>query len=60
MSRWSGLVISTAVAGVIVFGCAQQPSTTAAVDDKVYTVTPASVTVQEETVKFTVSIGAGK
>ena len=43
MSQWMSLT----VVAVMAFGCAQQPSGTAAViEDKSYTVTPASVTVK--------------
>lgn len=48
MSRWMGLtVVAAVVAAVMSFGCAQQPSATAAaIEDKSYTVMPASVTVK--------------
>ena len=40
----SAMVVAAVAAAS--FGCAQKPSTTAAIEDKVYTVTPASVTVK--------------
>jgi hypothetical protein len=46
MSKWIGAAVLTAVA-VMAFGCSREPSGTAAViEDKVYTVTPASVNVK--------------
>ena len=46
MSKWIGMTIVTAV-GVMTLGCSQGPSGTAAViEDKTYTVTPASVAVK--------------
>ncbi|MEK7384948.1 MAG: hypothetical protein AABZ83_00785 [candidate division NC10 bacterium] len=46
MSKWIGMTIVAAV-GVMTLGCSQGPSGTAAViEDKTYTVTPASVTVK--------------
>ncbi|HEV8643857.1 MAG TPA: hypothetical protein VGV13_22545, partial [Methylomirabilota bacterium] len=46
MSKWIGLTV-LAAAAVMALGCAQQPSATVAgVEDKTYTVTPASVTVR--------------
>lgn len=47
MSKWTGVTILAAVVAVMTFGCSQGPSGTAAViEDKTYTVTPASVTVK--------------
>ena len=47
MSRWIGLTIVGGAMAVITAGCSQGPSGTAAViEDKVYTVTPASVNVK--------------
>ena len=47
MSKWMGLTILAAAVAVIAVGCSQQPSGTAAViEDKTYTVTPASVKVK--------------
>ena len=46
MSKWMGLTILAAGVAMIL-GCSQQPSGTAAIiEDKTYTVTPASVTVK--------------
>ncbi len=46
MSKWMWLTI-LAVAVAMILGCSQQPSGTAAmIEDKTYTVTPASVTVK--------------
>ena len=47
MSKWMGLAALAAAAAVMSFGCAQQQTATAAsIEDKSYTVTPASVTVK--------------
>ncbi|MEK7771199.1 MAG: hypothetical protein AAB335_08935 [candidate division NC10 bacterium] len=47
MSRWIGLTIVGGAMAVITAGCSQGPSGTAAViEDKTYTVTPASVNVK--------------
>ena len=47
MWTWVSVLIVTAAAGAGLFGCAQQPSGTAAViEEKTYTVTPASVQVK--------------
>ena len=47
MSRWIGLTIVGGAMAVITAGCSQGPSGTAAViEDKIYTVTPASVNVK--------------
>ena len=47
MSRWIGLTIVGGAMAVMTAGCSQGPSGTAAViEDKTYTVTPASVKVQ--------------
>ena len=47
MSRWIGLTILGGAMAVITAGCSQGPPATAAViEDKTYTVTPASVKVQ--------------
>ena len=47
MSKWIGLTILAAAVSVMVLGCSQGPSATAAmIEDKTYTVTPASVTVK--------------
>ncbi len=48
MSRWIGLTILAGMVAVMAVGCSQGPSGTAAViiEDKIYTVTPASVTVK--------------
>src|SRR2546428_12044691 len=46
MSKWMGLTI-LAAGGAMILGCSQQPSgTVAMIEDKTYTVTPASVTVK--------------
>jgi hypothetical protein len=47
MFKWMGMTTLAAVAAVMTLGCSQGPSGTAAViEDKTYTVTPASVTVK--------------
>ena len=47
MSKWTRITILAAVAAVMTLGCSQGPSGTAAViEDKTYTVTPASVKVK--------------
>ncbi len=47
MSKWVGLTLGAAAVAVITLGCSQGPSGTAAViEDKTYTVTPASVAVK--------------
>ena len=47
MSRWAGVTVLVAAAAMMTLGCAQGSSVTAAVvEDKTYTVIPASVTVQ--------------
>ena len=47
MWTWVGVTIMTAAVAAMTLGCSQQPSGTAAViEDKTYTVTPASVTVK--------------
>ena len=47
MSKWMGLTILAAAVAVMAVGCSPQPSGTAAViEDKTYTVTPASVKVK--------------
>src|SRR3989449_6392430 len=47
MSRWAGVTVLGAAVAVMTLGCAQGPSATAAVvENKTYTVTPASVTVK--------------
>src|SRR5437870_9441793 len=47
MSRWAGVTLLGAAVAVMTLGCAQGPSATAAVvENKTYTVTPASVTVK--------------
>ena len=47
MWRWVGVTIVTTAVAAMTLGCSQQPSGTAVViEDKVYTVTPASVTVK--------------
>ncbi len=47
MSKWMGVTLLAAAVGVLAVGCSAQPSGTAAViEDKTYTVTPASVTVK--------------
>ena len=47
MSKWADGTVLVAAVAVMALGCAQRPSATAAtVEDKVYTVTPASVTVK--------------
>ncbi len=46
MSKWIGSTVAAAAVAVITFGCSQQPSGTAVIEDKTYTVTPASVTVK--------------
>ncbi len=47
MLKWMGLTVLVAAVAEMALGCSQQPSGTAAVvEDKVYTVTPASVQVK--------------
>ena len=47
MSKWTGVTILAAAVSVMALGCSQGPSGTAAViEDKTYTVTPASVKVK--------------
>jgi len=47
MSKWLGVTILAGAVAVMTFGCSQQPSGTAVViEDKIYTVTPASVKVK--------------
>jgi hypothetical protein len=47
MSQWIGLTVVAAALAVMALGCGQQPAATAAVvEDKTYTVTPTSVTVE--------------
>ncbi len=47
MWKWVGVTIAATAVAAMTLGCSQQPSGTAAViEDKVYTVTPASVTVK--------------
>ena len=47
MSKWTGVTVLAAAMAVMVVGCAQGPSATAAVvEDKTYTVTPASAKVK--------------
>ena len=47
MWKWVGVTIAATAVAAMSLGCSQQPSGTAAViEDKVYTVTPASVTVK--------------
>jgi len=47
MSKWIGVTILAGAVAVMTLGCSQQPSGTAAViEDKTYTVTPASVKVK--------------
>ena len=47
MSKWIGVTTLAAAVAVMTLGCSQQPSGTAGViEDKTYTVTPASVTVK--------------
>ncbi|MBI4637910.1 MAG: hypothetical protein HY727_16365 [Candidatus Rokubacteria bacterium] len=47
MSKWIAVTILTGAVAVMTLGCAQQPSATAAgIQDKSYTVTPASVSVK--------------
>ncbi len=46
MSKWIGSTVAAAAVAVITLGCSQQPSGTAVIEDKTYTVTPASVTVK--------------
>ena len=47
MWKWVGVTITAMAVAAITLGCSQQPSGTAAViEDKIYTVTPASVTVK--------------
>jgi len=48
MSKWIGSVVLAATIAVMALGCTQSPSATAAaaVEDKAYAVTPASVTVK--------------
>ena len=47
MSKWVRLTAVAAAVAVMAFGCAQQPAgTAAAIEDKTYAVTPASVTVK--------------
>ena len=46
MSKWIGLTAVAVAVAVMAFGCTQQPSATTAIEDRSYTVTPASVTVK--------------
>src|SRR3989304_2700351 len=47
MWKWVGVTIGVTAVAAMTLGCSQQPSGTAVViEDKVYTVTPASVTVK--------------
>jgi hypothetical protein len=47
MRKWAGVTIVAAAVAAMTLGCSQQPSGTAGViEDKVYTVTPASVKVK--------------
>ncbi len=45
MWKWVGVTVTTAVAAMTL-GCSQQSGTAVVIEDKVYTVTPASVTVK--------------
>ncbi len=45
MWKWVGVTVAATVAAMIL-GCSQQPSGTVMIEDKVYKVTPASVTVK--------------
>jgi hypothetical protein len=46
MSKWIGVTILASAVGVMTLGCSQQSGTAAVIEDKAYTVTPASVTVK--------------
>jgi len=46
MSKWIGVTILAAAVGVMTLGCSQQSGTAAVIEDKTYTVTPASVKVK--------------
>lgn len=45
MSRWTGMTVLAAAVMLITFGCSQQPAGPV-IEDKTYTVTPASVKVK--------------
>ena len=46
MSKWTRVTILAAAVGVMTLGCSQQSWTAAVIEDKTYTVTPASVKVK--------------
>ena len=46
MSKWIRVTILAAAVGVMTLGCSQQSGTAAVIEDKTYTVTPASVKVK--------------
>ena len=46
MSKWIGVTILAAAVGVMTLGCSQQSGTAVVIEDKTYTVTPASVKVK--------------
>ena len=46
MRTWVGVMMVTTVVAAVTLGCSQQSGTAVVIEDKVYTVTPASVTVK--------------
>ncbi len=46
MRTWVGVMMVTMAVAAVTLGCSQQPGTAVVIEDKVYTVTPASVTVK--------------
>ena len=46
MRTWVGVMMVTTAVAVMTLGCSQQSGTAVVIEDKVYTVTPASVTVK--------------
>ena len=46
MRTWVGVMMVTTAVAVVTLGCSQQSGTAVVIEDKVYTVTPASVTVK--------------
>ena len=46
MGNWVGVMIVATAMAVMTLGCNQQPSATAVIEDKVYSVTPDSVKVK--------------
>src|SRR3989304_8195721 len=46
MRTWVGVMMVTMAVAAVTLGCSQQPGTAVVIEDRVYTVTPASVTVK--------------